>query len=160
MLTNWKIQYLTAGGNFYEKLHPATYFTFLAFALLLLRSRGPIGEIDRHVLRNRSCCSSISSCWLLLLVQMFVLERPFTVIIDTFLLPVVLCLVIWQLAPSQQKARWSGPFISLILAQRRDRILRIFLRSPADPADARQTSSYWANGAPPRCSAIRSRRPA
>jgi len=34
---------------------------------------------------------------------MFVLERPFTVIIDTFLLPVVLCLVIWELAPAQRK---------------------------------------------------------
>jgi hypothetical protein len=32
-----------------------------------------------------------------------VLERPFTVIIDTFLLPVVLCLVIWELAPSQRR---------------------------------------------------------
>ena len=30
VLTNWKIHYLTAGGNFYEKLHPATYFTVLA----------------------------------------------------------------------------------------------------------------------------------
>jgi hypothetical protein len=24
VLTNWKIHYLTPGGNFYEKLHPAT----------------------------------------------------------------------------------------------------------------------------------------
>src|SRR6185369_3539438 len=33
VLTNWKIHYLTAGGNFYEKLHPVTYFTLFAFAL-------------------------------------------------------------------------------------------------------------------------------
>ena len=25
MLTNWNIHYLTNGGGFYEKLHPATY---------------------------------------------------------------------------------------------------------------------------------------
>ncbi len=37
MLTNWNIHYLTTGGNFYEKFHPATYFTFLAFFLLLVR---------------------------------------------------------------------------------------------------------------------------
>jgi hypothetical protein len=42
-------------------------------------------------------------CWLALLVQMLVLERPFTVIIDTFLLPVVLCLVIWRLSPLRRK---------------------------------------------------------
>ncbi len=110
MLTNWKIHYLTAGGNFYEKLHPVTYFTFLAFALLLLRSRGPIGETDRML--SGEAADRRSACWFLLLVQMFVLERPFTVIIDTFLLPVALCLVIWELAPSQRKCCWSGPFIS------------------------------------------------
>src|SRR6202171_4696662 len=46
--------------------------------------------------------------WLCLLVQMLALERPFTVIIDTFLLPVVLCLVIWRLLPAQKKPLvWS-----------------------------------------------------
>jgi hypothetical protein len=43
-------------------------------------------------------------CWVCLLLQMFVLGRPFTIIIDTFLLPVVLCLVIWRLSPAQK--RW------------------------------------------------------
>src|SRR5260221_2271617 len=38
VLTNWKIHYLTSGGNFLEKLHPATYATFLASLLLLLRN--------------------------------------------------------------------------------------------------------------------------
>ena len=102
MLTNWKIHYLTAGGNFYEKLHPVTYFAFLAFGLLLLRSRGPIGAIDRMFSEAKLLIVYLV-CWLFLLVQMFVLERPFTVIIDTFLLPVVLCLVIWELAPAQRR---------------------------------------------------------
>ena len=102
MLTNWKIHYLTAGGNFYEKLHPVTYFAFLAFGLLLLRSRGPIGAIDRMFSEAKLLIVYLV-CWLFLLVQMFVLERPFTVIIDTFLLPVVLCLVIWELAPPQRR---------------------------------------------------------
>ena len=102
VLTNWKIHYLTAGGNFYEKLHPVTYFAFLAFGLLLLRSRGPIGAIDRMFSEAKLLVVYLV-CWLFLLVQMFVLERPFTVIIDTFLLPVVLCLVIWELAPAQRR---------------------------------------------------------
>lgn len=102
MLTNWKIHYLTAGGNFYEKLHPATYFTFLAFSLLLVRNSDPVGEIDR-IFSDAKLVVVYMLCWAFLLVQMFVLERPFTVIIDTFLLPVVLCLIIWQLTPSQRK---------------------------------------------------------
>lgn len=102
MLTAVHIHYLTTGGNFYEKLHPATYFTFLAFLLLLMRSRGPIGEIDRMFSQSRLLVFYLA-CWLFLLVQTFVLERPFTVIIDTFLLPVILCLVIWQLSPLQRR---------------------------------------------------------
>jgi len=54
-------------------------------------------------------------CWLALLVQMFVLERPFTVIIDTFLLPVVLCLVIWQLTPSQRRPLVWAVHLTIIL---------------------------------------------
>ena len=82
VLTNWKIHYVTAGGNFYEKLHPATYFTLLAFFLLLIRSRGPIGELNRMFSESKLLLAYLL-CWLFLLIQVFVLERPFTVIIDT-----------------------------------------------------------------------------
>src|SRR5258706_616090 len=102
MLTNWKFHYLTTGGNFYEKFHPATYFTFLAFFLLLVRNGDPIGEINR-MLSEAKLVLVYLFCWLALLVQMLVLERPFTVIIDTFLLPVVLCLIIWRLSPLRGK---------------------------------------------------------
>src|ERR1700736_595541 len=102
MLTNWKIHYLTTGGNFYEKFHPATYFTFLAFCLLLVRNNDPIGEINR-IFSEAKLVLVYLACWLSLLVQMLVIERPFTVIIDTFLLPVVLCLVVWRLSPLQRK---------------------------------------------------------
>jgi hypothetical protein len=102
MLTDWKIHYLTTGGNFYEKIHPATYFAFLAFCLLLIRNGDPIGEINR-IFSGAKIVLVYLFCWLCLLVQMLVLERPFTFIIDTFLLPVLLCLVIWRLSPSQRK---------------------------------------------------------
>jgi hypothetical protein len=114
MLTNWKIHYLTAGGNFYEKLHPATYFTFLAFGLLLVRNADPIGEIDR-MFSDAKLILIYMLCWALLLVQMFVLERPFTVIVDTFLLPVVLCLIIWRLSPSQRRPLvWAAHLTILV----------------------------------------------
>jgi hypothetical protein len=102
VLTNWKIHYLTAGGNFYEKLHPATYFTLLAFSLLLMRSRGPVGEINRMFSESKLLLAYLL-CWLFLLVQVIVLERPFTVIIDTFLLPILIAMVMWQLSPTQRR---------------------------------------------------------
>jgi hypothetical protein len=102
VLTNWKIHYLTAGGNFYEKLHPATYVTLLAFGLLLLRSRGPIGELNRIFSESKLLLAYLL-CWLFLLIQVFVLERPFTVIIDTFLLPILIAMVMWQLSSVQKR---------------------------------------------------------
>jgi hypothetical protein len=102
MLTHFKIHYLSTGGNFYEKLHPATYFTILALFLLLIRNADPIGDVGRMFSDARLLLLYLF-CWLCLLAQMVLTERPFTVIIDTFLLPLLLCLVIWRLSPMQRK---------------------------------------------------------
>ncbi|MET0724253.1 MAG: VpsF family polysaccharide biosynthesis protein [Tardiphaga sp.] len=114
MLTNWGIRYLTNGGGFYEKLHPATYGVFLASLLLLMRDGDPIAEINRTLSQSKLLLVYLF-CWFCLLVQMFVLGRPFTVIIDTFLLPVVLCLVIWRLSERQKQwLVWAVHFAILI----------------------------------------------
>jgi hypothetical protein len=102
MLTNWNVHYLTSGGAFIEKLHPTTYLTFAAFFLLLIRRGNPIAALN-HVLADAKLLLLYLFCWLFLLAQVMVLDRPFTVIIDTFLLPVVLCLVVWALAPAQRR---------------------------------------------------------
>jgi hypothetical protein len=114
MLTNWNIHYVTTGGNFYEKLHPATYFALLAFCLLLARNGDPIGEINRMFAEAKLVLVYLL-CWLALLVQMLVLERPFTAIIDTFLLPVVLCLIVWRLSPPQRKPLVWGIHLTILL---------------------------------------------
>lgn len=114
MLTNWKIHYVTAGGNFYEKLHPATYASFMAFGLLLVRNSDPVGEIDRMFSESKLILLYLA-CWAFLLVQMFVLTRPFTVIIDTFLLPVVLSLVIWRLSPTQRRPLVWAVHLTILL---------------------------------------------
>jgi hypothetical protein len=114
MLTNWKIHYVTTGGGFYEKFHPATYFSFLAFGLLLIRNNDPIGEINR-ILSDAKLVLVYLFCWFCLLSQQLVLERPFTVIVDTFLLPAVLCLVIWHLSPAQKRPSvWALHFTILL----------------------------------------------
>lgn len=102
MLTNWHIHYLTPGGAFIEKVHPATYLTFAGFGLLLIRRGNPIGELNRMFSEAKLLLLYLF-CWLFLLVQVAVLNRPFTVIIDTFLLPIVLFLAILQLSPAQRR---------------------------------------------------------
>ncbi|HLZ01623.1 MAG TPA: VpsF family polysaccharide biosynthesis protein [Bradyrhizobium sp.] len=114
MLTDWKIHYLTTGGNVLEKFHPATYFTGLAFVLLLIRNGDPIGAINRMFAEAKLLLIYLF-CWFLLLLQMLALERPFTVIIDTFLLPVMLCLSIWYLSPAQRRPLiWAIHFAILL----------------------------------------------
>ena len=95
LLTHWKIQYVTAGGGFYEKLHPATYFVVLALGLALLRNANPIQGIVR-ILATSKAIPLYILCWLFLLAQTIQLERPFTGIVDTFLLPLLIALAIWQ----------------------------------------------------------------
>jgi len=114
VLTNWKIHYLTAGGNFYEKLHPATYFTLLAFSLLLIRSRGPVGELNRMFSESKLLLAYLL-CWLFLLIQVVVLERPFTVIIDTFLLPILIAMVMWQLPVTKKRPLVWAIHITILL---------------------------------------------
>jgi hypothetical protein len=114
MLTNWKIHYVTTGGGFYEKFHPATYFSFLAFGLVLVRNGDPIGEINR-IFSDAKLVLAYLFCWLCLLIQQLALEHPFTVIIDTFLLPAVLCLVIWRLSPAQKSPSVWALHLTILL---------------------------------------------
>jgi hypothetical protein len=114
MLTNWNIHYVTTGGNFYEKFHPATYFALLALCLLLARNGDPIGEMNRMFAEAKLVLVYLLG-WLALLVQMLVLERPFTAIIDTFLLPVLLCLIVWRLSSPQRKPLVWGLHLTILL---------------------------------------------
>jgi hypothetical protein len=102
LLTALKVHYISAGGAFFEKLHPATYLTILAFALLLFRGGDAVGEFDRVISGAKPLLAYFFTC-ALLAFQCVVLKRPFTSVIDTFLLPALLCLIIWNLTPAQRR---------------------------------------------------------
>jgi len=96
------IHYISAGGPFFEKLHPATYLACLALLLLLMRGGDVVGEIDRIISNSKLLLVYLFAC-ALLMVQCLALHRPFTGVIDTFLLPLILSLIVWNLAPSRRK---------------------------------------------------------
>ncbi len=102
LLTELKIRYVATGGPFYEKLHPATYLVIAAFGLMLLKSADPIGEIDR-IVTSIKLLMIFLFCWGLLLLQCLILHRPFTGIIDSFLLPVMFSVIVWSLDSTQKK---------------------------------------------------------
>lgn len=103
LLTHWKIQYVTAGGSFVEKLHPATYMVVAALGLALLRDGNPV----RGLVRMGAGSAAVPFylvCWLFLLTQTILLQRPFTGIVDTFLLPLLLTLAVWQTRPADRRS--------------------------------------------------------
>lgn len=95
LLAHFKIHYSTLGGAFYEKLHPATYVMLLALFLSLVRNSDPIAEIDRFFGRANLVLIYLI-CVLLLLAQALALARPFAVVMDTFLLPLLVVIIAWQ----------------------------------------------------------------
>ena len=101
LLTLLKIHYINPGGHFFEKIHPATYLAIPAFMLLLLRGGDPIGQFDQVVFSAKLTLVYLFTC-ALLLFQCVALKRPITGVIDTFLLPVLLCLIVWDMTPRQR----------------------------------------------------------
>jgi hypothetical protein len=102
LLALFKVHYISSGGNFLEKIHPATYLAIAAFLLLLLRRGDPVGEFARIVSDAKLMLVFLYTCGLLLF-QCIALKRPVTGIVDAFLLPVVLSLVIWNLDYNRRK---------------------------------------------------------
>jgi hypothetical protein len=107
LLASWKIHYTATGGGFYEKLHPATYFTLAALLLSAIRNGDPVDELGRMFSQARLLLFYLM-CWTWLLIQMIATGQPFTVIIDTFLLPLLFSVVLWQLSgPQKRPILWA-----------------------------------------------------
>jgi hypothetical protein len=102
LLTALHIHYISSGGNGFEKLHPATIFAILAFVFLLIRNSDPIGELDRVLSGSKPLLIYFFTC-AVLAFQCIVLKRPFTTVFDTFVLPALLCLLIWNVTDRQRK---------------------------------------------------------
>ena len=96
LLALLKVHYITSGGHFFEKIHPATYLCVVAFLLLLLRRGDPVGELDRMVSGSKPLLVFFFAC-AMLMFQCVALKRPFTGVIDTFVLPSLLALTLWNL---------------------------------------------------------------
>ncbi len=88
------LAYEVSGGAAWQKIHPATYVGLLALALAAIASGDPVGFVER-ALRRHPGLAIFAATWALLFAQIaFVLRTPFTAIIDTFLLPMALLVLL------------------------------------------------------------------
>lgn len=94
LLTELGVEYDTIGGSPFEKVHPATYLALASFAWFLVARADPIGEIAGIVSYHKWLLLFLCT-WLFLLGDIaFVQRTPFTAIVDTFLLPMLLAVLI------------------------------------------------------------------
>ncbi len=93
VLYDWGLSYEDVGGSPLEKIHPGSFIAVLA---LFFQScaYGFFNHIKRTLLNNSGLSIFIAVTFLLLIYAIFVQKIPFTPIIDTFGMPIVVFIVL------------------------------------------------------------------
>ncbi|HHN67479.1 MAG TPA: hypothetical protein ENK15_05515 [Thermopetrobacter sp.] len=88
------IRYEVAGGALWEKIHPATWLALLTLALAMFARPGPVVWLNTLVARYQPLLI-FAFGWLVLFWHAVIdLKLPFTPLIDTFVLPMVLVVLL------------------------------------------------------------------
>lgn len=102
VLHNWGIAYEATDGKVLEKLHPGSWMVFLAFGLAMLGSGNPARFLDGIVRRQPGLLVFLLTFALAIWQLVFVQKAGFTPIIDTFLMPVALTVMLGRM-----EERWK-----------------------------------------------------
>lgn len=102
-LFHFGLNYEAPGGSFIEKIHPGSWLIFLALLLAMLGHGNPVRFLDQVVPRHPGLALFLVT-WVLLLVQVIVVQKaPFTPLIDTFLMPIALVVLIDRLSETAKR---------------------------------------------------------
>ena len=102
VLTRFGIRYDLEGGTPLEKIHPAHFMAFGALLLLWFSYVRPAQFIDDVFIAHKGTLIFLVT-WCLLLFQIIVIQhKPFTPIIDTFILPVLLLILLSHMGEVQR----------------------------------------------------------
>lgn len=114
MLQHLGIEYETPGGSPLEKIHPATYLATMAFGLMLVVRLNPFDGLDDIVTHHKGTVA-LFFAWLALLAHItFVQQSPFTMVVDTFLLPILFLVLLTRL--SEANMRFLAWFLHALMA--------------------------------------------
>ena len=102
-LYHFGLNYEATGGSFLEKVHPGSWILFITFFLAMLSAGNPLRYLDQIVARQPGITVFFLT-WLVLLAQIVLVQKvPFTPIIDTFLMPMVLTVLIRALTENARR---------------------------------------------------------
>lgn len=102
VLSNWGLAYEATNGTVLEKLHPGSWMVFLAFGLAMLGSGNPARFLDGIVKRQPGLLVFLLTFALAFWQLVFVQNAGFTPLIDTFLMPVALTVLLGRM-----EERWK-----------------------------------------------------
>ena len=94
LLSMMGLHYEVPGGSIIEKIHPATWLAVLAFAWALLARGHPLEWANDAVARHKGLLIFAAANGVLLWHLMLNLHLPFSMLIDTFFLPMLLVLLL------------------------------------------------------------------
>ena len=93
VLYHWGLSYEDVGGSPFEKIHPGSFIAALALFFQAC-AYGFFNYIKRTLLNNIGLSIFIAATFLLLIYAILVQKIPFTPIIDTFGMPIVIFVVL------------------------------------------------------------------
>jgi hypothetical protein len=109
MLNAMGITYDAGGGALWQKIHPASYVAFLALACLAFARLSPGAFLDDVARYHKGSLVFLGMTLLLLVHVAFFVHAPIAAIVDTFLLPVALLLLLSRI--SEREASMLAVFV-------------------------------------------------
>ena len=97
------IHYESPGGSALHKIHPATFLATFTLGFFILRYSHPLVYANDLMKQHKGTVIFLLSWVLLLAYLVFVQKQPFTPLIDTFLMPVFMFLILLQIGEDSRR---------------------------------------------------------
>ena len=107
------IGYTSSGGGLTSKFHPSTFLAVLALALRCVASGRPERTLWRLATVDTGCVLLAASVVVMAIVGLTITKTPITPLVDTFVLPIVLLILLRDL--DRGALRWLALAIGAIL---------------------------------------------
>lgn len=103
MLARFGLAYETTGGSPLEKFHPATYAAVFALLVLFVARMSPVALIN-DIMRHHHGVVALFLSWVVLVAHIMLAQSaPISAIVDTFLLPMILVILLTRLAEADTR---------------------------------------------------------
>ena len=148
------IGYLSSGGGALVKFHPATFLAIVALALRCLATSAPLRTGWRLLSGDAGIVLLTAAVAVAGVFALFIDKTPVTPLVDTFILPIVIFVLLRDLDP--RLTRWLAILVAAILVANSVIAIAEFLRGwrlihidipdevSADPTSANATFSWQA----------------